>query len=102
MSRKKRKDPVGSTVRYEMMNYKVKLVGTSWYWVSMWRYWMVPGGTGSSYTGTAWYLVVHGQYKAFMPVYFFNKYRFGWVLPIPHRLTDNKILSYSACLKFKV
>ena len=30
MNRKKRKDPVGSTVRYEMMNYKVILVGTCW------------------------------------------------------------------------
>ena len=70
MSRKKRKDPVGSTDCYDMMNHKVKLVGTSWYWVSIWRYLMVPGGTGSSYTGTAWYLVVLGQSRAFMHVYF--------------------------------
>ena len=28
MSHKKRKDPVSSTVRYEMMNYKVITVGT--------------------------------------------------------------------------
>ena len=35
MSRKKRKDPVGSTVRYEMMNYKVVLAGTYWYWASV-------------------------------------------------------------------
>ena len=35
MSRKKRKDPVGQTVRYAMMNYKVVLAGTYWYWASV-------------------------------------------------------------------
>ena len=49
MSCKKKKDPVGSTVRYEMMNYRVIPVGAYWYWV-------INGDT-------VWYLVVLGQYK---------------------------------------
>ena len=38
---------VGSTLRYEMMNYKAIPVGIWWYWVSVWLYWLVFGGTGS-------------------------------------------------------
>ena len=32
---------------FEIINYKVILVGTCWYWVSVWRYWLGLGGTGS-------------------------------------------------------
>ena len=46
MSRKKRKDLAGLTLRCEMMNHKVMPVGT-WYWVNIGRYWLVLGGTGS-------------------------------------------------------
>ena len=31
---KREKDPVSQTVRYAMMNYKVVLAGTYWYWAS--------------------------------------------------------------------
>ena len=49
MSRKKQKDPIGSILRltHEMMNYKLIPDGTWWCWVSIWRYWLVFGGTGS-------------------------------------------------------
>ena len=47
MSRKKRKDPVGSTMRYEMKNCKVIPVGTWLYRVSRWLY-----------LYTDWYLLV--------------------------------------------
>ena len=40
---KKKLDPVGSTVRYEVMNYKMTPVGTSWYWVSIWQCWLILG-----------------------------------------------------------
>ena len=49
MSHKKKTDPVGSTVRYEMMNYRVIPVGAYWYWVI--------------YGDTVWYLVVLGHHK---------------------------------------
>ena len=39
--------PIGSTVGYEMMKYKVILVGTEWYWVSKGWYWLVFDGTRS-------------------------------------------------------
>ena len=48
--------------------YRLVLVDTWWYWVSMKRYWLiydgtgsVEGGTGSVGGGTGWYLVVLGQ-----------------------------------------
>ena len=54
--------------------YRLVLVDTWWYWVSMKRYWLiydgtgsvegawlVLGGTGSVGGGTGWYLVVLGQ-----------------------------------------
>ena len=37
------------------------LIGTSWYWVSRWRYLSVEGGSMSVEGGTGWYLVVLGQ-----------------------------------------
>ena len=49
MSRKKRKDPVGSTVRCALFNYKVDR--------------LVLDGTGSVYGDTGWYLMVLGHYK---------------------------------------
>ena len=47
-------DPIGSTVRYEMMELctgseKDKIVGTWWYWVSKRRYCLNFDGTGSVY-----------------------------------------------------
>ena len=35
----------------------------------IWQYWLVLGGTGSVKVGTAWYFMVQGQYRAFMPAY---------------------------------
>ena len=35
--------------------------GTWWYWVSMKRYWLIHDGIGSVGGGTGWYLVVLGQ-----------------------------------------
>ena len=61
MVRKNRNCLVGSTLHYEMMNYKVIPIGTLWYWVSVWQYWLVLDGTGSVWGGTGWYLVVFGQ-----------------------------------------
>ena len=46
MIRKKSKDPVGSAVRYDMMNYEMIPVVTWWYLVSI-----------------SWYLGVQGQYR---------------------------------------
>ena len=43
--------------------------GTSRYWVSIRRYCLVLGGTGSVKTGTAWYYMVQGQQRACLPVY---------------------------------
>ena len=40
--------------------WKVVLVGTWWYWVSMERYWLIHDGTGSVEGGTGWYLMVLG------------------------------------------
>ena len=64
-------DPVGSTVRYEMMELctgseKDKIVGTWWYWVSKTRYWLIHDGTGSVWGSTCWYMVAMDQYKAVM------------------------------------
>ena len=42
--------------------YRLVLVDTLWYWVSMKRYWLIYDGTGSVEGGTGWYLVVLGQY----------------------------------------
>ena len=53
MSRKTRKDLVGSCVCYEIMNGKVILVGI-WYWASIWRI---------ALDDTGWYLLVLGKYK---------------------------------------
>ena len=47
MSCKKRKDPFGSTVHYDMMNYKVIVVSTWWYWVIISWYCLVLSGKGS-------------------------------------------------------
>ena len=46
MIRKKSKDPVGSAVRYDMMNYEMIPVVTWWYLVSI-----------------SWYLGVQGLYR---------------------------------------
>ena len=41
--------------------YRLILVDTLWYWVSMKRYWLIYDGTGSVEGGTGGYLVVLGQ-----------------------------------------
>ena len=68
-------------------NYPVIPVGTLWYCVSLWRYWLVLGSA-------AWYLVVQGQYRAFMPVSI-GKWRFGRVLPMCYSLTGRQTTKYS-------
>ena len=64
MVHKNRNYLVGLTLRNEMMDYKVIPVGTLWYWISVWQYWLVLDGTGSVWGGSGWYLVVLGQYGA--------------------------------------
>ena len=56
----------GSIGWYSMVlgKWKVVLVGTWWYWVSMERYWLIHDGTGSVEGGTGWYLMVLGHYGA--------------------------------------
>ena len=47
-----------------MGQYTAVLVGTCWYRVSMGRYRLVHGGTGSVEGGTDLFMVVLGQYGA--------------------------------------
>ena len=42
---------------------KVILVGTWWYLVSMRRYWLILGGTGSVWSSTGWYLAIRVFYR---------------------------------------
>ena len=44
--------------------YRVALVDTWWYWVSIGRYWLIYDGTRSVWGNTCWYLVVLDQYRA--------------------------------------
>ena len=44
--------------------YRLVLVDTWGYWVSMKRYWLIYDRTGSVERGTGWYLVVLGQNRA--------------------------------------
>ena len=69
MSRKKRKDPVGSTVRYEMMKLCTGSVQDT-----MWRQQLEIDDTGS----------VEGIYDFI----FCTKWRSVQVLPMPYSLTD--------------
>ena len=39
--------------------YRAVLLGTWWYWVSIWRFWSPTSG---------WYLVILGQYRAVLVV----------------------------------
>ena len=48
----------------KQQQYRLVLVDTWWYWVSMNRYWLIYDGIGSVEGGTGWYLVVLGQYEA--------------------------------------
>ena len=43
---------------------KAVLVNTWSYLVSVGRYWLVLGGTGSVKSGAGWFVVVMGQYGA--------------------------------------
>ena len=42
--------------------YRVVMVDTWWFWVSMEWYWLIYDGTGSVDGGNGWYLVVLGQH----------------------------------------
>ena len=44
--------------------YRLVLVDTWWYWVSMEWYWLIYDGTGSEEGGSGCYLLVLGQEKA--------------------------------------
>ena len=44
--------------------YRLVLVDTCWYWVSIEWYCLIYDGTGSVESGTGWYLVVLGQWEA--------------------------------------
>ena len=101
MSHKKRNYSVGSTVPYEMMNYKwyqqvLEVLGQC-----IWRYWLVLGGTGSVYDDTGWYLVSISWYCSVLggtgsagglyACIYWKKWRFGRVLPMPDiPLTDRQ------------
>jgi len=74
--------------------------GTSRYWVSIRRYCLVLGGTGSVKTGTAWYYMVQGQHRACMPVYIGKSGDLvGWHRCLTHWLTHRQqnivLLSFS-------
>ena len=45
----------------KQQQYRLVLVDTWWYWVSMEWYWLIYDGTGSVEGGCSWYLVVLGQ-----------------------------------------
>ena len=91
--------------------------GTGRYLVLLGQYGVVLGGTGSVLGGSGWYLVVQGQYgvvqvgtwwfwvsitqyclvlscigsaKGLYACIYWKKWRFGRVLPMPHRHTDNR------------
>ena len=48
----------------KQQQYRLVLVDTWWYWVSMERDWLIYDGTRSVEDGDSWYLVVLGQKKA--------------------------------------
>ena len=50
----------------KQQQYRLVLVDTWWYWVSMKRYWLIYDGTGSAEGGTVRYLVVLGHKKAIL------------------------------------
>ena len=50
----------------KQQKYRLILVDTWWYWVSIERYWLIYDGTGSVEGGTGRYLVVLGQKKAIL------------------------------------
>ena len=57
--------------------FGVVLVGTWWYWVSITQYCLVLSCIGSA--------------KGLYACIYWKKWRFGRVLPMPHRHTDNRI-----------
>ena len=48
----------------KQQQYRLELVDTWWYWVSMEWYWLIYDGTGSVEGGSGWYLVLLGQKMA--------------------------------------
>ena len=50
----------------KQQQYRLALVDTWWYWVSMKWYWLIHDGTGSVWGDTCWYLVVLDQQRAVM------------------------------------
>ena len=55
---------VQKSVIPKQQQYRLVLVDTWWYWVSMERYWLIYVGTGSEEGGTGRYLMVLGQKEA--------------------------------------
>ena len=60
ISRKNRNDLIDSIQRYKMMNYKVISFGTSWNWYG--KYLVVLGQYGAALVGTWWYWVSVWRY----------------------------------------
>ena len=50
----------------KQQQYRLVLVDTLWYWISMKWYWLIYDGTVSVEGGSGWYLVVLNQYMAVM------------------------------------
>ena len=48
----------------KQQEYRLVLVDTWWYWVSMERYWLIYDGTGSVEGSTGQYTMVLGQYQS--------------------------------------
>ena len=44
--------------------YGAVLVGTLWYWVSIWQYGLIYDVTGLVWSGTDWYMIILGQLKS--------------------------------------
>ena len=65
-----------------MMNYK-------WYLMVLGHHMMILAGTWAVKVGTAWYYMVQGQQRAFMPIYTGKKWRFGQVLLMPDTHTQS-------------
>ena len=61
----------------KQQEYRLVLVDTWLYWVSIERYWLIYDGTGSVEGGTGGYMMVLGQYVAILvsPWYWISRER---------------------------
>ena len=80
------KEKIFSLLNCALRDYEIYVVldgtgsvydDTGWYLISLSWYYLILGGTGS----------VKGLYACI----YWKKWRFGRVLPMPHRHTDNRI-----------